>query len=224
MMRRLDSQNPLVQPLWGADQAREAPAALTDTLDASTSPIEDVLDAARERGYQQGYEEGEQRAHQQVLVQAQEQAVLAARQHAHAVGELEQARQQLEALITALPAALAEHAQAAQEVAVAAAYAAVVRMLGQAYADGQLMQPWVMQALADMQQPADAIHLAPQDMPHVVPPEGVRLVADARLQPGQCLLRTRLGHYESGLDVRLETLRTALLTGLARHRQHEDVV
>jgi flagellar biosynthesis/type III secretory pathway protein FliH len=221
MVRRLDRQHASVRPLWDAGQAVQDPAALADLRDAAAPPVEDVFHAARERGYQQGYEEGEQRARQQVLAQAQEQAALAARQHAHAVAELEQVRQQLDALISALPATLAEQAQSAQEVAVSAAYAATVRMLGQAYADGQLMQPWVIQALADMQQPADALHLAPQDMPHVVAPEGVRLVADARLQPGQCLLRTRLGHYESGLDVRLETLRTALLAGLARHRRED---
>ena len=49
----------------------------------------------------------------------------------------------------------------------------------------------------------------------------MELRIDQALKPGQLRLQSRLGHYETGLDVRLEQIKQAFLIGLATHRFQE---
>jgi flagellar assembly protein FliH len=215
-MRRLDSADQAVRPLWQNDKA--LPGRTPAVPDERALLLEKELLAARERGYREGYAEGARTIQNQLEQEAARSAAEAKRQQDVAIGQLNDAKARLQALLGAVSTALAEQVDRVDEIAVATAYAAVTKFLGDRYADRDLMQTLVNHALAHTAQRVDSIHVSEQDADLLQSIEGVRIVPDSRLRPGQCTLETRLGHYETGVDTRLELLKSALLAGLAQHR------
>jgi flagellar assembly protein FliH len=218
-MRRLSSTDQAIRPLW---QNKEAP---TDDAahagDDRALLLEREIQAARERGYREGYAKGELGIREKLKQEATSLAVEAKRQQDNAVEQLEKTRLRLEALVGGVMGALEKHARQVDEIAVATAYSAVTKFLGDKYADKKLMQALVDHALAHTGQPVNSIHVSEQDAELLKSIDGVRIVPDSRLRAGQCTLETRLGHYETGLDVRLELLKSALLSGLDQYRSTE---
>lgn len=215
-MRRLSSTDQAVRPLWQDSSTPSGDA--TPTLDERSLLLEKELLAAKERGYREGYAEGERKIRSQLKQESERLAAEAKRQQDMATERLDKIRMRLEALLGALTAAVEHQARQVDEIAVATAYSAVTKFLGDRYADKNLMQALVDHALAHTGQRVDSIHVSEQDAELIQSIDGVRVVPDSRLRPGQCTLETRLGHYETGLDVRLELLKSALLAGLGQYR------
>lgn len=214
-MRRLSSSDHAIRPLW---QGGETPINAPSVRDERSLLLEKELLAAKERGYRDGYAEGEREIRAQLQQEAAQLAVEAKRQQDASVEQLERARQRLDTLLGTITAVLEEQVRKVDEIAVSTAYSAVAKFLGDKYADKHLMQALVHHALAHTGQRVNTVHLSEEDAELVQPVDGVRIVADSRLRPGQCTLETQLGHYESGVEVRLELLKSALLSGLGHYR------
>lgn len=124
----------------------------------------------------------------------------------------------LDESISGLASALAQHARHAEEVAVEAAFAALVRVLGQKSADRALMRELCEEALKSRGIGAATLRLSPADHPDVdLGDTHLSVVADSSLSPGQCVLESPRGASDTGLDVRLEAIKRAFLDGLAAH-------
>jgi flagellar assembly protein FliH len=217
-MRRINSSEMAVAPLWNhADPADDQP----DNGDILRQHQQRELHESRERGYREGYAQGEKKARDQVISEADASTKRQEQEFRRLQGELETSRKRLDMLFDSLSSALEHQSHQVEEVAVGIAYAAVAKFLGDRYADRDLMQALVGHALTHVGERVDSVHVSEQDFEQVRDVGTVRIVSDARLLPGQCTLETRLGHYETGLDVRLELLKTALLSGLAQHRNEE---
>lgn len=196
--------------------------ALAAASDASSNPSEDVLlqeafAAASERGYREGWVAAQQDAAGEI-----QREIAAAREQQRVIADeererLAQARHQLEALFAGLAQAIDTQARSAQEVAVEVGYAAVAKVLGEQYASRTLMQSLCRQAVQAAKHRVAAVRLAPQDAALDLAGLSVDLIADPALSAGQCVIETAAGHYDLGLDVRLEALKVALLAGFAAH-------
>lgn len=214
-MRRLGSAEGVHQPLWPVP-AMAAPMAAAAPLVMQQADREEL--DAKERGYREGIERGT--AEGRKLVETE-----LARLTERMQGELKQAqakldasREQLGKLFGKLSSALDDHARHAEEVAVEVAYAAVARFLGERYADRTLMEMLCRHALSHAGHEVTTVRVSKQDAELLTDIESIVIAADARLSPGQCTLETRLGHYETGLDVRLDLIKHALISGLDEHR------
>ncbi len=177
--------------------------------------------AAVERGYQEGHARGLAQAQERVRQENQAWRQQRERELDAAREQFEQARERLESLTRQLPVQIAAEAARAEELAIETAYAAVTRLLGSDYIERNLMPALVRHAMGSLEMRVDAILLSAQDVELLQGMENLNVAVDARLRPGQCRLETRLGSYDTGLDVRLDMLRQALLSGLAEHRAHE---
>lgn len=212
-MKRAAWQEGLHQP-WHAARAA--------AMDASSGPSADVLlqeafAAASERGYREGWAAAQQDAAgelQREIAAASEQLRASADEERE---RLAQARHQLEALFAGLAQAIDAQARSAQEVAVEVSYAAVAKVLGEQYASRALMQSLCQQAVQTAKHRVAAVRLAPQDAALELAGPSVDVIADPALSAGQCVVETAAGHYDLGLDVRLEALKVALLAGFAAH-------
>lgn len=217
-MRRISSSEMATAPLWShADLGGSQP----DNGDVLRQHRQREIHEARERGYREGYTQGEKEARERVTSEAKASTQRQEQEFRRLQNQLEASRKRLDTLFESLSSVLEHQSHHVDEVAVGIAYAAVTKFLGDRYADRSLMQALVDHALTHVGERVDSVHVSEQDFEQVEGAGTVRIVSDARLLPGQCTLETRLGHYETGLDVRLELLKTALLSGLARHRNEE---
>jgi flagellar assembly protein FliH len=220
-MRRLTSDN-LV--------SAAAPARLSSALTAETTTatphidpaavqraqVDAALAVAREQGFAAGMKDAERTVDGQVeTIAARLQAT-----HDKAVAELRAEHARLLALLGGVDAAVAQHVADAEAMAVEVAYAAVVRLLGDKVADRSLMQELCRAAVHDYGHPSATLRLSEADFASLADADvGVPVEADRRLRPGQCVVVTARGQFESGLDVRLEQMRRVLLDTLAGHRE-----
>ncbi|HEY0502224.1 MAG TPA: FliH/SctL family protein [Lysobacter sp.] len=189
----------------------------------ATECAADVLERERvqtlDRARQQGHAEGMQAAQDEIRA-----AVEAARReceaaHAKALEEAEQARNRLSALLRRLPGMIDAIEDGALESSAELAYAALVRVLGEA-PELERIRSVCRQALREQSQRPVVVRVCPDDVEAVAPlaDAGVRVEGDVRLESGQCQLDTALGTYDTGLDVRLDQLRQAFLRGIATAR------
>ncbi|HEY2344254.1 MAG TPA: FliH/SctL family protein [Xanthomonadaceae bacterium] len=172
-----------------------------------------VLEAARAEGWKQGLQ------HADAEIQARAQAVERdiAERHAAGSAKLASANDQMKALLRGLPDAMCDTDSRIERLAVEIAYAALARLLGAATVEHPLITKVCAQALAECRQRPVVVRVAPSDaaaLSECLEDDGVRVVGDQRLRPGQCQLETHKGLYETGLEVRLESLKLALLSGL----------
>lgn len=175
---------------------------------------ERVLAEAHAEGFAKGMREAGEEV--QARVRAAESKV--EQTHAAETERLRAANQRMQALLLALPDAVAGLESQTHAAAAEIAYAAVVRLLGERNADHSLIDELCRQALAESRQRPVVVRVAASHyaaLSALDESEGVRIVADAELAPGQCRLETHKGVYESGLEIRLESLKQALLRGLA---------
>lgn len=129
--------------------------------------------------------------------------------------QLEEQRRVASRELQALAMLHEEVREEAEGVALAVAYAALAKVLGQREADGTLAPAIVAQALREsgamvLRVRVPARSALPRDV------DGIELVEDPALQPGQLRLETPAGEIEAGLAVRLEAIAQALLQSLAR--------
>lgn len=216
-MRRLEPDKSV--PSFWLERAESAGGSESSESDSHLERVAIETEIARERGFQEGYAEGANLARQELQRQFDARTEDAKRREAAALQKMEQAKKILEGLIDAIPQAIEDQARATHETAVLAAFSAVTKFFDERYADATMMAGLVRHALAHTAPRVDAIRVSTQDLEALREVAGVNVVADPRLQSGQCVLETGLGQYETGIDVRLDLLRTAFLSGLARFQE-----
>lgn len=217
-MRRVDSAGIVMAPLWQV-VGGNSPGSEAGPADAPARRLEAEVAAAQEAGYRDGYAQGLKQAQEQV--DRDKQAWKSRQQK-----ELDAVRQQLETertrwvlLAESLSAEMEKQAIQAEETAVSVAYAAIVKLLGDRYRDGEVMRDVVRSAMVQASHAIESVRVAEADAELLGDMKPILVVGDPTLAPGQCVLETRCGQYGTGLDVRLDSLKKALLSGLDRHRE-----
>lgn len=206
----------LFQPVVAAPAAQGDSVPVEDPTQALELERSNVLERAREAGHAEGMRAAEERI--RVAVDAARRECEAA--NADALEELEQARTRMAEWLRRLQGMVDAIEDDALEVAAELAYAALLRVLGEAPAHERMLA-MCRQALHEQHQRPVVVRVAPADLEALASlAEGVavRVEGDTRLQPGQCQLDTGLGIHDTGLDVRLDQLRQAFLRGIATVR------
>ena len=223
LVRRLDASD-LDLRAWSGDEPRLEASASNDAASTQQPLAEaqrqqnDELERQRERGYQAGVMEGNATAERRAQAELSTMKKRLEEEWAKAQEHLDEDRAALKVLAARLEQVLGETARIAEEAAVQAAYAALVRVLGAREAEGELMRDLCRQALADAGGETHVLWVCDQDHALLGELTSTELRTDPALERGQVRLQSRLGHYDTGLDVRLEQIRQAFLEGLALHR------
>lgn len=139
--------------------------------------------------------------------------------HEAAMRKLKAEEERLRNLFSGIAQSLSDCAIESETMAIEVAYAAVVRLLGEKSVDRSLMTDLCRTVIKDYGHPPATLRVSDADLALVdAAALGIAVEADRRLAPGQCVVETARGQFESGLDVRLEGLRKALMASLAEHR------
>lgn len=221
-MRRL-SQDPQDAPrLTRLADALAAPMSVAaavpapDTAERLRREREQVLEAARQEGQAKGLAEAEADVSRRVEAIASRLEA----EHQAAMERLQARASAVSKLADGLAAAVSDHASVAEEVAVEAAFAAVLRILGDKATERSLVREVCQQALAARGAGMATLRLSPADREGLdIDAIDLQVVADPSLAPGQCILESTRGASDTGLDVRLEAMKRAFLDGLSGHRQ-----
>lgn len=220
-MRRLSAEGLQMHSMSAmarrADRQEVAP-------DATPDPAEQMRlyrEEAEQEGRREGILRGQADAKKELDAKLHKAEEELQRKHDHAMRELEAVRASLAKLIENLASEGERLSRLAEEAAVEAAYAAVLKLLGDRAVERTLMRELCLHALGSAEQVPTILRVSTADFGSLGISEdwkAINVVADPGMKPGQCALDTRLGHYETGLDVRLETLKNAFLEGLQLHR------
>jgi flagellar biosynthesis/type III secretory pathway protein FliH len=170
-------------------------------------------------GFERGYTDGLQQARTEAeaaIAQARtewERQAQAALDKAQA--DLLRSRERLDGVAGALAEALREDRRWAESTAVEMAYAAVLRVFGDKAVERSLVVELCAQARRETGGDVVGVRVAPADADamHAAFP-GLSVVADDSLPPGSCVLDSRRGRFDAGLEARLDHLREALLAAL----------
>jgi flagellar biosynthesis/type III secretory pathway protein FliH len=199
-------------------EARPIPSngpSSAEAADALRVQHQQAFDAARERGLAEGAKDAERDIAQQVeKIERRLTAV-----HDAAIAKLEGEQLRLRQFIASLSGALQAHSIETETLAVEVAYAAMVRVLGEKSADRSLLPELCRNIVREYGHPPATLRVSDVDFSLFETSEfDIPVEADRRLLPGQCVIDTARGQFESGLDVRLEALTQALLSAVAEHR------
>jgi flagellar biosynthesis/type III secretory pathway protein FliH len=207
-MERVDAGRRHVVAWSGAPQT-PSPADAT-TVDAGAPDPQALLEQERQRVLDSATREG----HALGLKQADEAIRAAVAKAERQVEELHAADREL---LRSLPRVVAEADAGLEAVAVEAAFASLLRLLGEAASQRSLVADTCRLALLEYRQRPVVLRVAVDDVEAVADladAEAVRVVGDARLAAGQCRLETHKGLYDTSLEVRLEGMKQAFLRGL----------
>lgn len=204
--------------LGGSERlVRAAEPAAPDPAEALRIQHKQAFETARDQGFAEGMRSAELEVRQQV-------ANIEARlreEHAAALQRLQAGEEQLQQMTSSLQASLDACAADAEMLAIEVAFASVTRLLGEKSADRSLMRDLCRSIVYEYGHPPATLRVSEADMPLLESVElGIPVEADRRLAPGQCVIDTARGQFDSGLDVRLDALRKTLLTTIAEHRGH----
>lgn len=197
------------------------------TRDATPDPAEQMRlyrQEAEQEGRREGMLRGQAEARNEIDAKLRKAEEELQRKHDDSMRELEAIRTSLTRLVESLGSESERLSRLAEETAVEAAYAAVLKLLGDRAVERTLMRELCLNALGSAEQAPTTLRVSTTDFASLGVGEdwkAVNVVVDAAMKPGQCAFDTRLGHYETGLDVRLESLKNAFLEGLRLHRAPE---
>lgn len=197
----------------GGDIADARGRAVANAAGALASERERVLEIAR----QQGYAEGMAKAQSEIesAVEDARQAIVAA--NAAESERLEACSERARALVRALDAELARVDGELEEVAIQAAYAAVLRMLDAARVERSLVVDMCHVALEEYRQRPVVLRVAAEDAAYVATTfddASLQVESDLRMPRGHCRLETYKGTYGTSVEERLEALKQAFLEAL----------
>lgn len=190
-----------------------AVAASRDPLAEMQSRRDELFDQAREQGRAAGLRDARSEIERQVnLARAQ----IEERQR-DALAALEQERKSLRETAATVVRAAEECLARAESLAAEVAFAAVTRLLGEQLDYVQVLSGLCGQIIREFGDSNASLRVGEHDHA-LLSSSGIEvpLVLDRRLNTGQCVLDTPRGQLETGLDVRLEALKQALLDGLER--------
>lgn len=222
-MRRLNGSAVSARSMSALARALDEPGEAGEPVQDPAERIRRDRIQAEEAGRREGMSMGLAQAEKEIDARAKAVEGDLRREHENAMLELEDTRSALAAVMGNIGAEVERLARHAEEVAIEAAYAAVLKVLGDRAVDRTLMRELCLHALTCAEQTPTALRVSVQDMEAIGDAwQDVAIMPDARFVRGQCALETRFGHYETGLDVRLEMLKRAFLDGLQRHRGIES--
>lgn len=191
-----------------------AEAGLADSKRAQDQQAQ-LFDQAREHGLS----EGRKNAEQEIQKRVQEIETRLNQTHQKAVAELKVQQELFQKLIANVKTAIEQHANEAEAVAVEVAFASVTRLLGDKAADRSLVAELAAAVANEYGHGAATLHVSEADRLMFESVNiGVAIEVDRRLKSGQCIIETTRGQFDCGIDVRLEALKKAFLSGLNDHR------
>lgn len=174
-----------------------------------------LFDQTRERGLL----EGRKNAEQEIQKRVDEIEARLTQAHQIAVADLKAQQALLQKLAANVKSSVEQHAIEAEAVAVEVAFASVIRLLGNKAADRSLIAELCAAVANEYGHGAAKLHVSEADRLMFESANiGVAIEADRRLQSGQCTIETTRGQFDCGIDVRLEALKKAFLSGLNDHR------
>lgn len=208
--RRL-SRHDVVQGQGRAFGERDPSTSLAPPVDADAEEYQ--------LGFEQGYRDGLRQARTELEASAAQSRAEWEQQARAALDEAQNAlhieRERLAVVADELSTALEEDRRWAESAAAEMAYAAMARLLGDKAADRSLVAALCGQARRELGGDVVIVRVAEADASALqVLPGGVSFVADASLPVGSCVLESRRGRFDAGLEARLEQLREALLAAL----------
>lgn len=104
-----------------------------------------------------------------------------------------------------------------EALAVAMAYAAVCRIVGQGYVEQEFATKVCREVLKDLRAEPTQVRVAPSDYASLQEAAlPIPVAADANLQPGDCVIVTGLEEIETGIAFRLRSLLQTLLEALGQ--------
>lgn len=172
-----------------------------------------VLDAARKDGHAAGMRDAEKEI---------EARATAAERDWQAKFEKETARlaettRRLEALIAALPDAVAEVERQVETLTVEATFAATLRIVAEAARDEAMVLDFCREALAEYALRPVRLRVHPELVAAVaatLASDDIRVEGDPRLAHGHCRIESEKGLYDISLAHRLDALKDQLLASL----------
>lgn len=194
-------------------------ASMADTGLGDNQRVQDhqtlLFDQARERGLS----EGRKSAEQEIQKRVEEIETRLTQAHRKAVAELKAQQELFQKLISNVKASVEQHANEAEAIAVEVAFASVIRLLGDKAADRSLVAKLGAAVANEYGHGAATLRVSEADRLMFESTNiGVAIEVDRRLQSGQCTIETTRGQFDCGIDVRLEALKKAFLSGLNDHR------
>lgn len=209
----------------GAEDVESSQRRLTLGVVPPTTPLprdpavelEAQRDVLFEKARLQGQEAGLKDATAEIARQVAAATERMEAQHREALATLKDERESLRKMGTAMRQAAQTHMEDAESIAVEVALAAVHRLLGDRLDYSVVIREACRQILQEFGQASASLRVGERDHAILLAADlDVPLVLDRRLAPGQCVLDTPRGQFETGLDVRLEAIKQALLNGLQR--------
>ncbi|GLQ92750.1 FliH/SctL family protein [Dyella acidisoli] len=190
------------------------------SLEVLPQPEELDVQAYRD-GYAEGFKAGEEdgRREAEQFHQAWEEET---RKHLEQeLQALTDEREQLSKLVTSLNEQLRTHDDAMEQLAFELALSSLARVAGSMQEDGELIRRICTQMAETYRGKAQKLEVSPADRAHLPDHiEGLEVVADHGLSPGECRIATERGYAETSLADRLDTVYGALLETLGlEHRQ-----
>jgi len=219
-MRRLTAdrlENANSSTLLGRTEPSPMPAAMAAPDPAEALRIEraKIFAEASEQGHAKGMSDAER----EIARQVEEIAARLRKDHDAAVARLQTSEERLRQFMAAMQGALDRHADVAETLAVEVAYASVIRLLGEKSADRSLMLDLCRAVVREYGHPPATLRISEADLNLLETHQlDIPVEVDRRLAPGQCVIDTARGQFETGLDIRLAALSKALLAAVAEHR------
>lgn len=225
-MRRLGIQDVL------DSRRRLLPSAHADEPDlqqisagslTAAEPLEDAQARGYRVGFAEGFTEGEaenERLLAERIKGLEQEAETRITQSEEA---LDRVRETLKTLITQLQPQFQSCKQWAESLAVEIGYTALTRILSQRQDDHALVEALVRQACADLDDEPVRIRVSQEAAEEIESlSKEVEIIIDDRLTPQTIVLEMPRGEVHTGLELRLEALKRALLEAHSETPEHEE--
>lgn len=202
--------------LSGASRTLDRPIVTPIAPDeAQSHGLEDTYKQAYLEGFAAGEEDGRR--------EAQRQASETQKQLEEALAEAEAVkrhwRERMRDSIEQFEKAIAQQTHVVERLAADVAEIAVCKIIGRLHAERRAIDAACRETLRALHIESAQVRVSTFDKEGFADlPPGIELVADASLEPGECVLRSPLGDIDAGLSTQLTQLRETLLAALAEGR------
>lgn len=217
-MRRLTPET-LRMP---AQPVRLGVAAVQPLRSESVEHVNDaqqMLQAACDEARDRGFDEGMKDAAREIDRRVEKIAQRLERERTDETRRLRERESALQRLCDGMADAIQRFGSDSETTSVEVAYAAVVRLLGASAADRELLQAHCLSVAREFGDPPATLRVSADDLELLdIAALPLPVEPDRRLESGQCVIETGRGQFDCGLDVRLDAIRQAFLSGLRRHR------
>lgn len=195
-------------------------SALIDPARVEAERVQEQQTSIFEQARQQGYAEGMKEAEREIQKRVEEIENRLTQSHQKTIADLEAKKQLLNKMAVSVKTAIKKHADEAEQVAVEVAFASVLRLLGEKSADRSMMLELCHAVANEYGHGAAVLRISDADSSIFESIKmGLEIEVDRRLKSGECVIETTRGQFACGIDVRLEALKKAFISGLHQHRE-----